>query len=80
MKRKQIYILEEQEQALEYLAERRGVPVSLMIREAIAKYIVEQEQEPLLERVEDHPLWGLVGAAGGKDLPADGSLNHDQVI
>jgi hypothetical protein len=76
MKRKQIYIQQEQETALKELAARRGVPEALLIREAVARYIAEQEPA-VLERIEDHPLWALRNLAYDFDGPTDGALNHD---
>jgi hypothetical protein len=79
MKRKQIYIAEAQEQALKELAEERGVAESYLIREAVAAYLVDQE-EVSVERPEDHPLWGLVGIVDDPEAPADGALNHDRYL
>jgi hypothetical protein len=80
MERKQIYLPKEQEEALDYLAERRGVSVSHMIREAIAQYLVEVDETPILERVEDHPLWRIVGIIDSPDMPEDASINHDHYL
>lgn len=79
MKRKQIYIAEEQEEQLQRLAEQRSVPVSLLIREAVAEYLVDQEA-PRLERPEDNPLWGIVGLVGDPDAPTDASTNLDHYL
>jgi hypothetical protein len=78
MKRKQIYIAEEQEEQLQRLAEERRVPVSLLIRE-VAEYLVERDA-PAIERAEEHPLWGLVGLVDTETAPSDGSVNHDAVL
>jgi hypothetical protein len=75
MKRKQIYIAPGQEEELQELAEHRKVPVSHLIREAIAQYLVDQ-QPPKLERAEDHPLWGIVGLVNDPNAPTDGSVNY----
>jgi hypothetical protein len=80
MKRKQIYIAPEQEEQLLYLAAERKVPVSHLIREAVAAYIAGQEESQALERAEDHPLWKLIGAADAPQTPSDGSTNHDAVL
>jgi hypothetical protein len=79
MKRKQIYIAPEQEARLQRLAESRHVPVSLLIREAVAEYLVERET-PHFERSEDNPLWGIVGLVDDPDAPTDGSLNVDHYL
>lgn len=77
MKRKQIYVNPEHEEQLRKLARSRKVPVSLLIREAIAVYLVDQEP-PELARPEDHPLWGIVGLVDDPNAPTDGSVNHDR--
>jgi hypothetical protein len=79
MKRKQIYIAPEQEEALQEIAYEAGVPVSHVIREAVAAYIAER-QEVTVKEPEDHPLWRIVGAADDPDAPADGALNHDHYL
>ncbi len=79
MKRKQIYIAQEQEAELERLAAQRKVPVSLLIREAVAVYIARQEA-PQIDRPEDHPLWALVGMVEDADAPDDASTNLDHYL
>ncbi len=79
MERKQIYLAEDQVEELNRLAEERRVPVSTMIRDAIAQYL-EVQDEPRLRIAEEHPLWGIVGMAAGDDAPVDGSVSHDEVI
>jgi hypothetical protein len=79
MKRKQIYIAQEQEEQLQRLAQQRSVPVSLLIREAVAEYLVEQET-PHFERPEDNPLWGIVGLVDDPDVPTDASINLDHYL
>jgi hypothetical protein len=79
MKRKQIYIAPEQEEQLRRLSEARHVPLSALIREAVAEYLVEQET-PHPERPEDHPLWGIVGLVDDPDAPTDASINHDHYL
>jgi hypothetical protein len=80
MKRKQIYVDPRQDEQLQQLAHSRKVPVSHLIREAIAEYLVEQQAPPILERPEDHPLWGIVGILDDPDAPTDGSINHDHYL
>ena len=79
MKRKQIYIAKEQEDALKELAFKQGVSESHLIREAVAAYIADQ-QEVTVGRPEDHPLWQLVGVLDDAEAPADGALNHDHYL
>jgi hypothetical protein len=80
MKRKQIYVDPDHEAQLQQLALSRKVPVSHLIREAIAEYLVEQQEPPALERPEDHPLWGIVGIVDDPDAPTDGSINLDHYL
>jgi hypothetical protein len=79
MERKQIYIAGEQDEALKRIAQAKSTTVSHLIREAVAAYIVDQE-EPNLETAEEHPLWAIVGIANDPKLPTDGSVKHDEVI
>lgn len=79
MRRKQVYLAEEQEAQLESLARRRKVPVALLIREAIDAYVATREMSHL-DRAEDHPLWKLVGIADSESAPVDGSVAHDQTL
>ena len=80
MKRKQIYVDPAHEAELQRLAQDRKVPVSHLIREAIAEYLVEQNALPVLERPEDHPLWAIVGIVDDAEAPTDGSINHDHYL
>jgi len=75
MKRKQIYMAAEQEAQLKQLAYRLKVPVSHLIREAVAEYLVDRSAPPVIERPEDHPLWGIIGIVDDPDAPTDGSIN-----
>src|SRR3954469_2290879 len=64
MERTQVYLTTEQRKALARLAKRKGTSVSVLVRDAISSYMRRQdigETPPPLERIEDHPLWGLVG-------------------
>lgn len=79
MERKQIYLEREQEKELERLAKRRGVSVSSLIREAVASYLAAHEP-PVLERIEDHPIWKIVGIVDDPNAPTDGSVNHDYYL
>ena len=80
MKRKQIYIDPEQEAQLKQLSYRLKVPVSHLIREAVTAYLVDHSAPPVIERPEDHPLWGIVGILDDPDAPTDGSINHDYYL
>lgn len=77
MRRKQIYLDEDDDERMKRLAERRGVPEALVIREAIAEYLVGHEPRDI-RRPEDHPLWGIVGS--GKAGATDTSANHDHYL
>ena len=80
MKRKQIYVDPQHEAELQRIASHRKVPVSHLIREAIAEYLVEQQAPPDLARPEDHPLWGIVGIVDDAAAPTDASVNHDHYL
>ena len=79
MERKQIYLADEQEDALKRLAQAQNTTVSHVIREAVAAYIVEQTQ-PKLASADEHPLWAIVGAADDPSLPTNGSVELDNVV
>jgi hypothetical protein len=79
MKRKQIYIEEDEEARLKELAARRGVAEAVVIREAVASYLAANEFKGF-ERMEDNPLWGLVGLIDDTTIPTDSSINHDHYI
>jgi hypothetical protein len=68
MKRFQIYLEPEQHETLERIARRKGCNLSQVVRDAISELIEREEPMELrpLERIEDHPLWELVGM-----IPAD---------
>lgn len=46
MKRTTIFIDEKVERELDFLAQRRGEPKAMLVREAIAEYLVRQRDEP----------------------------------
>lgn len=79
MKRKQIYIEEGQEVRLKELAADRGVSEAVLVREALDAYLQANEFKGF-ERMEDSPLWGIVGLIDDPDAPTDGSINHDHYI
>jgi hypothetical protein len=35
---------------------------------------------PEIGSAEEHPLWGLIGAANSPDAPRDGALEHDRAL
>ena len=75
MKRKQIYIEEEQERELKALARGRGVPDAVVIREALGLYLRSQPRARRLRTMAEHPLASIIGI--GKSDITDGSVNHD---
>jgi hypothetical protein len=83
MKRKQIYIEEEQEAWLKEVARTRGVAEAVVIREAIHEYLVTKAPDamtPALNSMSDHPLSRIIGIGSNPDAPTDGSLNHDHYL
>jgi len=79
MKRKQVYIEDEQEQGLKRLAKERGCSEAALIREAVGRLLTDREL-PALNSMEEHPLWGIIGLVDDPDAPIDGSLNHDHYL
>lgn len=79
MERYQIYLEREQKRELERIARLKGSSVSGIIREAVDSYMAGNRPKPI-ERIEDHPLWGLVGMIKDQSMPADSAENHDKYI
>lgn len=73
VRRKQIYIDEEQEAAIRRLAARRGVSEAQVIREAMRLYL-----DGLVMSREPNPLLALAGIVDDPDAPATGSEDHDR--
>lgn len=46
MKRTTVFLDEAAERELDFLAQRRGEPKAMLVREAIAEYLVRQRDEP----------------------------------
>ena len=62
---------------LQYAADRRGVSMASVVREAVAVYLGRAEQVDAIQ-VGDDPADRLIGAiAGGQD---DESVNHDAYL
>jgi hypothetical protein len=79
MKRKQIYLEDAQDIALKRLAANRGQSEAALIREALQVFLAEEDAGGY-DRMEDSPLWGLVGLLADSKAPEDSSLNHDHYI
>lgn len=77
MKRKQIYLEEEQERAIKRIARERGVPEAVVIREAMDSYLAE-ERAPYdapddgegLRNTDRDPILELIG------MVQDGPSGH----
>ncbi len=81
MKRKQIYLAEEQERAIKRIALERGVAEAVVIREAMDQYLAEEAVAYDAElrgvdprNTEDDPILRWIGSV--KDGPRDGSINY----
>jgi hypothetical protein len=81
MRRKQIYLTVQQEDAIRRIAGERGVPESVVIREAMTAYLAE-EHEPYDPAVDFEDIMGTaadpivqMGKLGGSGVP-DASLNY----
>ena len=79
MKRKQIYLTEEHDRCLKELAADRGVSEAALIREALDTFLQPKAFEGF-DRMEDSPLWALVGLVDSPAGPTDGALNHDHYL
>ncbi|NOX63662.1 MAG: ribbon-helix-helix protein, CopG family [Chloroflexi bacterium] len=64
----QVYLYEEQLEALRLLSKKRGASIAELVRQSIDRFI---EQAPL----EEEPLWGIVGI--GSSGIGDLSERHD---
>ena|SRR5438552_1997238 len=89
MKRKQIYIEEEQDKRLKEAAAWYRTSEGEFIRKAIDEHLARRGfaprgepkgKAPPFERIEDDPLWKIVGIVGDPDAPTDGSVNHDYYL
>lgn len=79
VRRKQIYIEEEQDEAVKELAIERGVSQSLVFREAVAQYI---SGGPLPKRmhVRHKPALAAVGLAPDSEAPMSEPIAHDGAL
>jgi hypothetical protein len=80
MKRRQIYLDQEQTRELDRLAKRDRTTVSQVIRQAIDAYVAKDDPPPL-ERIEDHPMWRFVGSLDDShgDKVTHGSTSVDDI-
>src|SRR5205085_3039787 len=67
----------ERYEELRYQAERRGMSVASIVREAVAQYLGHAEAAAAMRFGED-PVDGLAGSIGGG--PDDDSVNHDRYL
>jgi hypothetical protein len=74
-KRTQLYLEPRTFRTLELLARRRRASVAKLVREALQRYLEEQDPERLY--LED-PIWGLEGLVQGHQ--SDGAARHDDYL
>lgn len=74
MKRKQVYLEDEQERAIKQLARSRGVSEATVIRDAMDRYLHECSEVGPVD--EEDPILAIIGI--GKPGVTDGSINHDR--
>ena len=79
MVRTQVYLPQNIYEQIKERAEREGITMAHQIREALATYIVDVDDEARQYRIEDDdPIWDLIGI--GHSGHADGSVNHNKYI
>jgi len=76
MRRKQIYIDEQDEQRLKTMAMQRGRSEASLIREAVRRFVRDEASTALAD--EENPLLGLIGMAES-DHP-DAAEHHDRYL
>ncbi len=76
LKRKQIYIDEENERALKNLALSTKVSESEHIRRAVKEYIAKQR----INLIKEDPLLKLIGLCDNPHGPTDASIYHDKYL
>ncbi len=79
MVRTQVYLPRDLYEQLKQRADDQGITMATQIREAVAQYVVEAEEEHKPNVIpDDDPIWDMIGMC--KNGPEDGSVNHDQYI
>ena len=73
IKRKQLYLDDATERALKRLAARTGRSEASHVREALRRYVVE-------ENADGDPLLKLIGLVDDPDGPDDVAVNHDHYL
>jgi len=76
LKRKQIYLDEESDQALKRLAITTKISEAEHIRRAVQKYIAKHKGKI----TKDDPLRKLIGLCDKPEGPTDGSIHHDTYL
>ena len=76
LKRKQIYLDEENDRALKNLALTTNISESEHIRRAVKIYIAKQKGKI----VEEDPLRKLIGLCDKPEGPSDASIHHDRYL
>lgn len=71
VKRTTIFIDEKAERELDFLAQRRGEPKAMLVREAIAEYLIRQR---------DEPGTALTFVAIGRSGRSDIAERHEELI
>ncbi|MBM3465288.1 MAG: ribbon-helix-helix protein, CopG family [Armatimonadetes bacterium] len=74
MRRKQIYIDEQDEQRLKAMARQRGRSEASLIREAVRRFVSDETPPP---SEEGDPLLQLIGIADGR---TDAAEHHDRYL
>ncbi len=80
MRRKQIYIEQEQERRIKVLAHRRGVPEAVVIRELLEAGLGAEPDPTSARAGHDNPLLELIGFLEDDDLPEDSSVTYKREL
>ena len=79
MVRTQVYLPRDIYKQIKARADAEGITMATQIREALAQYVVETEQDKSKFGIpEDDPIWNLIGIIDSGI--SDGSVNHDKYI
>jgi len=74
MRRKQLYLDESLDRALKRLAARTGRSEAFHVREALRRYVVQEEP------TDEDPFELIIGLVDDPEGPSDVAVNHDHYL